>query len=103
MRNDARENIFKLGISAAASKFVCGFSLELMYISLIDNIRSSLTHLHGFQLFVLLPSFIEITFLFVLKDTSSDSKIKFRQTSPGIDSYVQLRLNLGFNWALKPG
>ena len=33
---------------------VNGFSLELMYISLIENTRSSLTHLHGLQLFVLL-------------------------------------------------
>ena len=31
------------------------FRLELMYISLIVNIRSSLTHLHGFQLLVWLP------------------------------------------------
>ena len=35
--------------------FVSGFGLELMYISLIENIRSSLIHLHGFQLHVLLP------------------------------------------------
>ena len=35
--------------------FVSGFRLELMYISLIVSIRSSLTHLHGFQLLVLLP------------------------------------------------
>ena len=42
--------------------FVSGFRLELRYISLIENIRSSLTHLHGFQLLVLLPQFIEITF-----------------------------------------
>ena len=35
--------------------FVSGFTLELMYISLIVSIRSSLTHLHGFQLFVQLP------------------------------------------------
>ena len=34
--------------------FVSGFRLELMYISLIVSIRSSLTHLHGFQLLVLL-------------------------------------------------
>ena len=34
--------------------FVSGFRLELMYISLIENIRSSLIHLHGFQLLVLL-------------------------------------------------
>ena len=35
--------------------FVSGFRFELMYISLIINIRSSLTYLHGFQLLVLLP------------------------------------------------
>ena len=35
--------------------FGSGFRLKLMYISLIENIRSSLTHLHGFQLLVLLP------------------------------------------------
>ena len=38
------------------------FRLELMYISLIENIRSHLIHIHGFQLLVLLPKFIEITF-----------------------------------------
>ena len=32
--------------------FVSGFRLELMHISLIENIRSILTHLHGFQLLV---------------------------------------------------
>ena len=35
--------------------FVSGFRLELMCISLIKSIRSSLTDLHGFQLLVLLP------------------------------------------------
>ena len=35
--------------------FVCGFKLKLMYISLIINIRSNFTHLHGFQLLVQLP------------------------------------------------
>ena len=35
--------------------FVSGFRLGLMYISLIENIRSSLIHLQGFQLLVLLP------------------------------------------------
>ena len=35
--------------------FVNRFTLELMYISLIKNIRLSLTHLHGFWLLVLLP------------------------------------------------
>ena len=32
-----------------------GFMLELIHISLIENIRSNFTHLHGFQLLVLLP------------------------------------------------
>ena len=31
---------------------VSGFRLELMYISLIEGIRSNITHLHGFQLLV---------------------------------------------------
>ena len=35
--------------------FVSGFRLELTYTSLIESIRLSLTHLHGFQLLVLLP------------------------------------------------
>ena len=35
--------------------FVSEFRLELMYISVTENIRSSLTYLHGFQLLVLLP------------------------------------------------
>ena len=35
--------------------FMSGFRLELVYISLIESIRSSLTHLRGFQLLVLLP------------------------------------------------
>ena len=48
-------------------KFVSGFRLELMYISLIESIRSSLTHLHGFQLLVLLPWFIEITLFICTK------------------------------------
>ena len=35
--------------------FVRGFRLELMNISLIESMRSSLTHLYGFQLLALLP------------------------------------------------
>ena len=35
--------------------FFSVFRLELMYISLIVCIRSSLTHLHGFQLLLMLP------------------------------------------------
>ena len=47
--------------------FVSGFRLELMYISLIESIRSSLTHFHGFQQLVLLPYFIEIPFFVCTK------------------------------------
>ena len=43
------EDIFKL------VNFVSEFRLELMYISLIVSIRSSITHLHGFQQLLLLP------------------------------------------------
>ena len=35
--------------------FVSGFTLELMYISLVVSIRSNLTHPHGFQQLALLP------------------------------------------------
>ena len=38
-----------------------------MYTSLIESIRSSLVHLRGFQLLVLLSQFIEITFFFCNK------------------------------------
>ena len=44
----------KLVLLLLLVNFVSGFRLELMYISLIENIRSSLIHLHSFQLFVLL-------------------------------------------------
>ena len=55
------EDIFKLSASAAASEFcewvdvLMNISLELMDISFIENMRSSLNHLHGFQLLVMLP------------------------------------------------
>lgn len=47
-----------LVVSAAASEFVGGTRLELMYISV--NIRSSLIHFRGFQLLVLLLYLKEI-------------------------------------------
>ena len=53
LRDVPWEDIFKLGASAAASEF-CECVLELMYIYHIKNIRSSLIHLHDFQLLVLL-------------------------------------------------
>ena len=47
------EDNFKFTASAAAVKFVENFRLELMYISLIIDTRSSLTYLYGFKLLVL--------------------------------------------------
>ena len=60
---------------------VSAFKLQSMYISLIINIRSSLIHLHGFPLLLLLPLLIEITFWLQQQDKSSKSKVKFRQAS----------------------
>ena len=42
--------------------FASWFRFELMYISLIESISSSLIYLHGSQLLVQLPCFIEIIF-----------------------------------------
>ena len=61
--------------------FVSALRLELMYISLIVNIRSSLTYLHGFQLLLLLPQFVEIPLLFMQQGNSSGSKVKSIQAS----------------------
>ena len=55
LRDVPWEDIFKLGALLLLVNFVSGFRLELMYISLIASIRLSLTHLHGFELLVLLP------------------------------------------------
>ena len=56
LRDVLWEDIFKLLVLLLLLvNFVSGFRLELMYISLIENIRSSLIHLCGFQLLVLLP------------------------------------------------
>ena len=49
------EDIFKLSASAAASEFCEWVQVEIDVVSLVENIRSSLTHLHGFQLLVPLP------------------------------------------------
>ena len=55
LRDVPWEDIFKLLVLLLLLvNFVTGFGLELMYISLIENIKSSLIHLHGFQLLVLL-------------------------------------------------
>ena len=79
LRDVPWENIFKLLLLLV--NFVRGFRLELMYIPLIENIRSSLTHLHGFQPLVLLPVHRKHFFRLYQKDKSSASKVKFRQAS----------------------
>ena len=54
LRDVPWEDIFELGASAAASEFCEWFQVRIdVYI--IENIKSSLIHLHGFQLPVLLP------------------------------------------------
>ena len=53
LRDVPWEDIFKLLL--LLGNLVSGFRLEIMYTSLIEIIRSSLAHLHGLQLLVLLP------------------------------------------------
>ena len=55
LRDVPWENIFKLHASAALSEFCEWVGVGIGYITLIENIRSRLIHLHGFQLLVLLP------------------------------------------------
>ena len=55
LRDIPWEDIFKLGASAAASEFCEWVQVGIDVYTLIENIRSSLIHLHGFQLLVLLP------------------------------------------------
>ena len=49
------ENTIKLVLLLLLVNLASGFRLKLMHTSLIINIMSSLTHLHGFQLLALLP------------------------------------------------
>ena len=68
LRDAPWEHIFKRSASAAAGEFCEWVRVGIdIYISLIENTRSSLIHLPGFQLFVLLPWFIEITFFVCTK------------------------------------
>ena len=59
--------------------FVSEFRLELMYIFLIEIIRSSLIHLHG--CLCCCHSSKKSLFRLYQKDKSSESKVKFRQAS----------------------
>ena len=67
LRDIPWEDIFKLDASAAASEFCQWVQVGMMYISHTENIRSSLIHLHGFQLLALLRYFIEIIFFVCTK------------------------------------
>ena len=55
LRDVPWEDIFKLSVSAAASKFCEWVQAGIDVLSLIISIRSNFTHLHGFQQLVLLP------------------------------------------------
>ena len=55
LRDVPWEDIFKVVTSSAASEFCESVQVRIDVISLIENIRSSLTHLHVFQVLVLLP------------------------------------------------
>ena len=53
LRDVSSKDVFELLLLLV--NFVSGLRLELMYLSLFLSIRSSLTHLHGFQLLMLFP------------------------------------------------
>ena len=55
LRDVLWKDIFKLSASAAASEFCEWVQAGIFVLSPVENIRSSLTHLHGFHLLVLLP------------------------------------------------
>ena len=58
--------------------FVSGFRLELMYISLVVSIMSSVTYLHGFRLFVLVH---RNHFFHLYQQKKPEFKVKFRYIS----------------------
>ena len=71
--------------------FVSGFGLELMYISIIKNIRSSLIHLHGFSASCAAAIVHRNHFLRLCqKYKSSDSKVKFTQASNRCKGFLKL-------------
>ena len=78
LRDVPWEDIFKLSASTAASEFIAWVQVGIdVYIPHL-SIRSSLTHLHGFQQLLL---FIKITFRLYQQNKSSESKVKFRQAN----------------------
>ena len=61
--------------------FVSGFRLELIYISLTENIRSSFPSSPWFSAACVATIVYRNHFHLYQKDKSSDSKVKFRQAS----------------------
>ena len=55
LRDVPWEKIFKFSASAAAGEFCERLQVGINVLSLMLSIRSSLTHLYGFQQLVLLP------------------------------------------------
>ena len=62
------DDIFKLGASHAVTEFWEWVQVGIDVYIPHRKIRSSLIHLHGSHLFVLLPEFIEITFFICTKE-----------------------------------
>ena len=87
LRDVPWEDIFQLRTSAAASEFCEWFRLELMYISLIENIphRKYQVKPHSSPWFsaACAAAIVHRNHFFCLyqKDKSSDSKVKFRHDS----------------------
>ena len=80
LRDVRWENIFKPGASAAASEFCEWVQVEIDVHIPHRKYQVKPHYLRGFQLLVLLPSFIEIIFFCLYqKDKSSDSKVKFAE------------------------
>ena len=82
LRDILQEDIFKLSASVAASEFCEWVQVVIDVYNLIESIRSSFAHLHGFQLLVLCCHSLQKSFFcFYQKDKLSESKVKFRQAS----------------------
>ena len=54
LRDVPWEDILNWVLLVLLVNFISGFRLKLIYTSLIESIKSNITHLHGFQLLVLL-------------------------------------------------
>ena len=72
--------------------YVTGIKLELMNISLIVNINSNFTHLHGFQLPLLTAiAYKNHFFCLYQQNKSPESKAKVRQASNHCNWFLKLQ------------